>query len=54
MDDILCYIPARGGSTGVPRKNVAALGEQWCVHPTDELLHRLRELAGDAQVRVVY
>jgi DNA polymerase-3 subunit alpha len=30
------------------------LGEEWWVHPTDELLHRLRELAGDAQVRVVY
>ncbi len=30
------------------------LGEEWRVHPTDELLHRLRELAGDKQVRVVY
>lgn len=30
------------------------LGEQWQVHPTDELLHRLRELAGDKQVQVVY
>jgi DNA polymerase-3 subunit alpha len=30
------------------------LGNEWRVHPTDELLHRLRELAGDAQVRVVY
>ncbi|MGD8617168.1 MAG: DNA polymerase III subunit alpha, partial [Gammaproteobacteria bacterium] len=30
------------------------LGEGWRVHPTDELLHRLRELAGDAHVRVVY
>jgi DNA polymerase-3 subunit alpha len=30
------------------------LGEQWWVHPTDELLHRLRELAGGSQVRVVY
>ena len=30
------------------------LGSEWRVHPTDELLHRLRELAGDAQVRVLY
>ena len=30
------------------------LGEQWWVHPTDELLHRLRELAGDSRVEVVY
>jgi DNA polymerase-3 subunit alpha len=30
------------------------LGDQWRVHPTDELLHRLRELAGDSQVRIVY
>ncbi len=30
------------------------LGEQWRVHPTEELLHRLRELAGDDQVRLLY
>jgi len=30
------------------------LGEEWRVHPTDELLHRLRELAGEAGVRVIY
>ena len=30
------------------------LGEEWRVHPTDELLHRLRELAGDSQVKVMY
>jgi DNA polymerase-3 subunit alpha len=30
------------------------LGEEWRVHPTDELLHRLRQLAGESQVRVVY
>jgi len=30
------------------------LGEEWWVHPTDELLHRLRELAGESQVRMVY
>ncbi|MDT8388283.1 MAG: DNA polymerase III subunit alpha [Thiogranum sp.] len=30
------------------------LGEQWCVHPTDELLHRLRELAGEERVRIIY
>ncbi|VAW76130.1 DNA polymerase III alpha subunit [hydrothermal vent metagenome] len=30
------------------------LGDEWRVHPTDELLNRLRELAGEEQVRVVY
>jgi DNA polymerase-3 subunit alpha len=31
-----------------------ALGEAWTVHPTDELLHRLRDLAGKDSVRVEY
>ncbi len=31
-----------------------ALGQEWRVHPTDELLHRLKQLAGDDRVRVVY
>jgi DNA polymerase-3 subunit alpha len=30
------------------------LGADWRVHPTDELLHRLRELGGEQQVRVEY
>jgi DNA polymerase-3 subunit alpha len=30
------------------------LGAEWRVHPTDELLHRLRELGGEQQVRVEY
>ncbi len=30
------------------------LGPDWRVHPTDELLHRLRELAGPDQVRLIY
>jgi DNA polymerase-3 subunit alpha len=30
------------------------LGDDWRVHPTDELLHRLRELAGEHQVTVLY
>jgi len=30
------------------------LGDEWRVHPTDELLHRLRELAGEARVRMLY
>jgi DNA polymerase-3 subunit alpha len=30
------------------------LGDEWRVHPTDELLHRLRELAGDSQVKILY
>jgi DNA polymerase-3 subunit alpha len=31
-----------------------ALGEDWTVHPTDELLHRLRDLAGRDRVVVEY
>jgi len=31
-----------------------ALGDDWTVHPTDELLHRLRELAGSERVVVEY
>jgi DNA polymerase-3 subunit alpha len=31
-----------------------ALGEEWSVHPTDELLHRLRELVGEDRVSVEY
>ena len=30
------------------------LGQDWRVHPTDELLHRLRELAGTDKVQVIY
>ena len=30
------------------------LGEAWQIHPTDELLHRLRELVGEGDVQVVY
>ncbi|MDH5446773.1 MAG: OB-fold nucleic acid binding domain-containing protein, partial [Gammaproteobacteria bacterium] len=30
------------------------LGEDWTVHPTDELLHRLRDLAGPEQIDVIY
>ena len=30
------------------------LGEQWCVRPSDELLHRLRHLAGDDGVALEY
>jgi DNA polymerase-3 subunit alpha len=31
-----------------------ALGDDWSVHPTDELLHRLQELAGEERVAVEY
>ena len=31
-----------------------ALGDDWTVHPTDELLHRLQELAGEERVAVEY
>ena len=30
------------------------LGDEWRVHPSDELLHRLRELVGEQQVKVMY
>jgi DNA polymerase-3 subunit alpha len=31
-----------------------ALGKEWRVHPTDELLHRLKEFAGAERVHVEY
>jgi DNA polymerase-3 subunit alpha len=31
-----------------------ALGDDWTVHPTDELLHRLQEFAGEERVAVEY
>jgi DNA polymerase-3 subunit alpha len=31
-----------------------ALGERWRVRPTDELIHRLRDLAGEDRVRLDY
>jgi len=31
-----------------------SLGQEWAVHPTDELLHRLRDLAGQDRVLVEY
>ncbi|MDH3832348.1 MAG: DNA polymerase III subunit alpha, partial [Gammaproteobacteria bacterium] len=40
-------------SGGDARARVA-LGEEWTVHPTDELLHRLRDLAGKGCVQVEY
>lgn len=53
--------PFRDGSCPVSldyeRTDSAAritLGEAWQIHPTDELLHRLRELAGEAAVQVLY
>jgi DNA polymerase-3 subunit alpha len=30
------------------------LGSDWRIHPTDELLHRLKDLAGEDYVKVVY
>jgi DNA polymerase-3 subunit alpha len=38
---------------GAARARIA-LGDDWTVHPTDELLHRLRELAGTERVGVEY
>ena len=31
-----------------------ALGQEWHIHPTDELLHRLTEVAGADNFRIVY
>ena len=46
--------PVRISYTGDGARAQMTLGEKWRVHPTDELLHRLRELAGEERVRVVY
>ena len=40
--------------TGGQAQARLALGEEWMVHPTDELLHRLRDLAGKDCVQVEY
>jgi len=40
--------------TGGAARARLALGAEWAVHPTDELLHRLRELAGRDSVLVEY
>jgi len=40
--------------TGGAARARVALGEAWAVHPTDELLHRLRDLAGKDHVQVEY
>ena len=40
--------------TGGEARARVALGEEWAVHPTDELLHRLRDLAGKDRVQVEY
>ena len=40
--------------TGGEAQVRVALGEAWTVHPTDELIHRLRDLAGRDRVAVEY
>ena len=40
--------------TGATAQAQVALGKDWRVHPTDELIHRLRELAGEGRVEIVY
>ncbi|MEE9494758.1 MAG: DNA polymerase III subunit alpha [Gammaproteobacteria bacterium] len=35
-------------------KTRISLGDEWAVHPTNELLNRLRSLAGEKNVRVIY
>jgi DNA polymerase-3 subunit alpha len=40
--------------TGGEARARVTLGEEWTVHPSDELLHRLRELAGKDRVEVEY
>ncbi|HLA75255.1 MAG TPA: DNA polymerase III subunit alpha, partial [Gammaproteobacteria bacterium] len=39
---------------GIKADAPVALGPEWRVHPTDELLHRLKGLAGGEKVRIVY
>jgi DNA polymerase-3 subunit alpha len=54
-------LPYRAGHTPVAveyrradAKAMLRLGEHWQIHPTDELLHRLRQLAGEGAVSVDY
>jgi len=39
---------------GLGARAQLSLGEEWRVRPTDELLHRLGELAGEGRIDVVY
>lgn len=48
-DDVLVIIPARGGSKGIPRKNLKLLGDKPLIAYTIELA---RELFEDAQICV--
>ena len=40
--------------TGGEAQARVTLGEEWAVHPSDELIHRLRDLAGKERVVVEY
>jgi len=40
--------------TGSEAQARVTLGEEWTVHPSDELIHRLRDLAGKDRVAVEY
>lgn len=40
--------------TGSGANAKLALGQEWCVHPTDNLISQLEQLAGADHVRVVY
>jgi DNA polymerase-3 subunit alpha len=40
--------------SGVAARARVALGQEWRVRPTDELLHRLTEMTGPDGVRLVY
>ena len=54
-------IPFKGGATRIrfhyrsrQVEGDIVLGEEWRVHPTDELLRRLQRLLGNDNVQVVY
>jgi DNA polymerase-3 subunit alpha len=47
-----CFVCIDYASTDA--RALVKLGEEWRVHPADELMHRLRELVGEDNVRMVY
>ena len=48
----ICNVELRYHRTGATAE--ISLGQEWRIHPTDECLHRLREMAGAERVRIDY
>jgi len=54
MMDAVDFLFPRSAWEYIPDTSKLPLEQEWAVHPTDELLHRLRDLAGPEQIDIVY